>query len=161
MAFVSEFRMGTLDEAPLTYANKLILAPMVRIGTLPMRLQCLDYGADIVFVEEIVDLSILKVQRSVNPLLHTVDYGLEGEKYPVFRTCAREKPNVVFQVGSCTPEKAAETVKLVQHDVAGIDLNMGCPKAFSIQGGMGAALLEKPLLVKVSICAQIRYVHCL
>lgn len=30
-------------------------------------------------------------------------------------------------------------------DVAGIDINMGCPKEFSIKGGMGAALLEDPL----------------
>lgn len=34
--------------------------------------------------------------------------------------------------------------KLVENDVAGIDVNMGCPKRFSILGGMGAALLEKP-----------------
>lgn len=26
----------------------------------------------------------------------------------------------------------------------GIDVNMGCPKSFSLKGGMGAALLTKP-----------------
>ena len=35
----------------LNYANKLILAPMVRIGTLPTRLLALRYGADIVYCE--------------------------------------------------------------------------------------------------------------
>ena len=35
----------------LTYANKIMLAPMVRIGTLPMRLLALKYGADIVYSE--------------------------------------------------------------------------------------------------------------
>lgn len=35
----------------LCYHNKLILAPMVRVGTLPMRLLALDYGADIVYCE--------------------------------------------------------------------------------------------------------------
>jgi len=35
----------------LDYINKLILAPMVRIGTLPLRLLALDYGADIVYCE--------------------------------------------------------------------------------------------------------------
>lgn len=35
----------------MDYANKLILAPMVRIGTLPLRLLALDYGADIVYSE--------------------------------------------------------------------------------------------------------------
>lgn len=28
-----------------------------------------------------------------------------------------------------------------------MDINMGCPKAFSISGGMGAALLSKPDLI--------------
>ena len=28
--------------------------------------------------------------------------------------------------------------------MSGIDLNMGCPKEFSVKGGMGAALLRKP-----------------
>lgn len=37
--------------ARLNYANKTILAPMVRIGTLPTRLLALKYGADIVYCE--------------------------------------------------------------------------------------------------------------
>lgn len=28
--------------------------------------------------------------------------------------------------------------------MSGIDINMGCPKDFSIKGGMGAALLKNP-----------------
>lgn len=35
-----------------------------------------------------------------------------------------------------------------EKDVDGIDLNMGCPKEFSLKGGMGAALLTQPLLVQ-------------
>lgn len=35
----------------LSFHNKTILAPMVRVGTLPMRLLALDYGADIVYCE--------------------------------------------------------------------------------------------------------------
>ena len=34
--------------------------------------------------------------------------------------------------------------ELLQEDVAAIDVNMGCPKDFSIKGGMGAALLTNP-----------------
>ena len=37
--------------AEVTYTNKLVLAPMVRIGTLPMRLLALRYGADLVYCE--------------------------------------------------------------------------------------------------------------
>ncbi|GAB2279244.1 hypothetical protein Dimus_013892, partial [Dionaea muscipula] len=32
-------------------------------------------------------------------------------------------------------------------DVAAVDINMGCPKSFSVSGGMGAALLSKPEMI--------------
>lgn len=31
-----------------------------------------------------------------------------------------------------------------EKDVSGIDINMGCPKDYSVKGGMGAALLKDP-----------------
>ena len=33
---------------------------------------------------------------------------------------------------------------MVEQDVDAIDVNMGCPKSFSLKGGMGAALLTQP-----------------
>ena len=36
----------------------------------------------------------------------------------------------------------------VEADVSGIDVNMGCPKSFSLKGGMGAALLSHPEKVR-------------
>ena len=52
-----------MEEAKkLSYGGgKVILAPMVRVGTLPARLQALDYGADIVFCEEVIDHRLLTV----------------------------------------------------------------------------------------------------
>ena len=52
----------------LSYRKKQILAPMVRMGTLPLRLLSLDYGADIVYTEEIVDKRMLRTRRVVNGL---------------------------------------------------------------------------------------------
>jgi tRNA-dihydrouridine synthase 2 len=47
---------------PLVYGGgKNILAPMVRVGTLPARLLALQYGADIVFCEEVKDHRILQI----------------------------------------------------------------------------------------------------
>lgn len=48
------------------YCDKIILAPMVRINTLPMRLLALDYGADLVYSEEIIDHKLIKCKRIVN-----------------------------------------------------------------------------------------------
>ena len=50
----------------LNYANKVILAPMVRMGTLPLRLLSLQYGADIVYTEELVDKKMVRTKRVVN-----------------------------------------------------------------------------------------------
>lgn len=44
-------RNMTVNTTSLAFRNKAILAPMVRVGTLPMRLLALDYGADIVYCE--------------------------------------------------------------------------------------------------------------
>lgn len=57
----------------LIYADKLIMAPMVRIGTLPMRLLALEYGADIVYTEELIDWKLLRSVRRTN-----------GEKFSFF-----------------------------------------------------------------------------
>lgn len=46
----------------LDYNNKLILAPMVRAGTLPFRLCALRHGADLVYGEEIIDKKIQKAE---------------------------------------------------------------------------------------------------
>ena len=35
----------------MDFRNKIILAPMVRVSTLPFRLLALEYGADLVFGE--------------------------------------------------------------------------------------------------------------
>lgn len=53
-------------ENRLTFDNKIILAPMVRVGTLPMRLLALEYGADIVYTEELIDWKFLKSTRRLN-----------------------------------------------------------------------------------------------
>lgn len=55
-----------------------------------------------------------------------------------------EKGKVVLQLGTANAERALKVAKMVENDVAAIDINMGCPKDFSLKGGMGAALLTDP-----------------
>ncbi|KAM7058209.1 tRNA-dihydrouridine(20) synthase [NAD(P)+]-like isoform 5-T5 [Molossus nigricans] len=132
-----------VNSLSLCYHDKLILAPMVRVGTLPMRLLALDYGADIVYCEELIDLKMLQCKRVVNEVLSTVDFVAPDDRV-VFRTCKREQNRVVFQMGTSDAERALAVARLVENDVAGIDVNMGCPKEYSTKGGMGAALLSDP-----------------
>lgn len=55
-----------IEKKNLEYRNKIILAPMVRVGTLPMRLLALEFGADIVYSEELIDLKMIKTKRRIN-----------------------------------------------------------------------------------------------
>ncbi|KAK1888365.1 tRNA-dihydrouridine(20) synthase [NAD(P)+]-like [Dissostichus eleginoides] len=127
----------------LSFRNITALAPMVRVGTLPMRLLALDYGADVVYCEELIDIKMAQCERVVNEVLHTVDFVAPDERV-MFRTCEKEKERVVFQMGTADPDRALIVAKLVETDVAAIDVNMGCPKEYSTKGGMGAALLSDP-----------------
>ncbi|WVQ66042.1 uncharacterized protein L199_004220 [Kwoniella botswanensis] len=95
-------------ENELNYRDKLVLAPMVRTGTLPTRLLSLYYGAGLVWSPEVVDKAIIGSERTVD-----------------------QKPYLIFQIGSSDPELAVKAAQIVQQDVSGIDLNCGCPKPFS------------------------------
>ncbi|KAL1434232.1 hypothetical protein MTO96_011872 [Rhipicephalus appendiculatus] len=128
---------------------------MVRIGTLPMRLLALHYGADLVYTEELIDYRLLKCQRIENKVLGTVDF-VDDDHQIVFRTCEKEKGRNILQIGTCNPDRAVQVAKLVEKDVAGIDVNMGCPKEFSIKGGMGAALLTQTDKVKAILTALVQ-----
>ena len=61
------------------YRGKVVLAPMVRVGTLPMRMLCRNYGADIVYSEELIDHRLLRCQRVVgDPLATSEDIDVHG-----------------------------------------------------------------------------------
>ncbi|KAJ3359285.1 tRNA-dihydrouridine(20) synthase [NAD(P)+]-like [Allomyces javanicus] len=113
-----------------------------------MRLLAKDYGADYVYGPEIVDKRIIGCDRIVNELLGTVDFVKKGVLN--FRCLPSEKPYLVFQLGTADPDLAVQAAKTVAQDVAYVDVNCGCPKRFSLQGGMGAALLYEPdKLIKI------------
>ncbi|CAH8604903.1 unnamed protein product [Schistosoma guineensis] len=139
----------TVDQSrpTLDATRKTFLAPMVRVSTHPMRLLCLEYGADYVISEELIDQRIIRSSRIVNAELNTIDFVLPDGSV-TFRTSAEEKNRVIVQLGTPEPGTALQAAKMLENDVMGIDVNMGCPKAYSIKGGMGAALLTKPEIVK-------------
>lgn len=120
---------------------------MVRIGALPTRLLSLEYGADLVWGPEIVDRALMGAERIVDKSTGAIHYMKDSKS--VFSTHPIERPYLIFQLGCATPAWAYDTVKMVtEHDdVAGVDLNCGCPKNFSTTGGMGAGLLPRPDLL--------------
>lgn len=53
----------------LSFRDIVALAPMVRVGTLPMRLLALDYGADVVYGE----VRTTAVSRSLSDIFFRLD----------------------------------------------------------------------------------------
>ncbi|KAI6202991.1 DRBM domain-containing protein [Aphelenchoides besseyi] len=151
---------------PDFYSQKLILAPMVKAGRTPLRCLSLEYGADLAYTEEIIDQKLLACTRIQNG---TIDYVIKDDI--VLRIAMKEKEKCVLQIVSVIQQllgsmcfrvlahqnilyqlqnlcKLKLTFNFDDHQNYRKDDNMGCPKPFSLSGGMGAALLKKPDLVK-------------
>ncbi|CAB9524486.1 dihydrouridine(20) synthase [Seminavis robusta] len=153
--------MVSLTEKAAALYQGEALAPMVRASTTPLRTLALQYGADFVYSEEMVDRSLSDTIRVENEKLQTVDYikdttklapkvqrklARDGNRSPLMFQVDRriEKGKLVCQIGSGEPELALDAVLHVKQDVDAFDINMGCPKKFSVSGGMGSALLSDP-----------------
>lgn len=132
----------------VSFRDVMVLAPMVRVSNLPLRLLALDYGADLVWTEEIIAQKMATCNRIVNEELGTVEYWTPEVKgnpsSRVLYTTERERSKLVFQAGVGNAEDALAACQTVLRDIAAFDINCGCPKSFSVKGGMGAALLKQP-----------------
>jgi tRNA-dihydrouridine synthase 2 len=109
----------------------------------------------------LVDRSVLETIRVENKELGTIDYIKDPEKLSkktkkkwqaqnnrlclIMRIDPKlEGGKLVCQLGSGEADLALKAAKHVYRDVSAIDINMGCPKKFSVSGGMGSALLDDP-----------------
>ncbi|KAI1133527.1 tRNA-dihydrouridine synthase [Nemania abortiva] len=153
----SELKKVPIPRKGVDYRGKIVLAPMVRSGELPSRLLALHYGADLVWGPETVDRSMIGTTRRYNPETGTIDWTRKpsgGSSAPpgpdvkdsiIYRIHPeKEAGKLIFQIGTSNPDFAVQAARLVAADVAGIDVNAGCPKPFSTHDGMGAALLKTP-----------------
>ena len=129
-----------------------VLAPMVRLGTLPLRLLALERGARLVYTEEIVDAKLAAAEKCHDERLGTTDWRGAGGQC-VLRTCAAEAGRLVVQLGTAgdTSTLLAAAAQLLGHQPVGadqvshhgivaVDINLGCPKRVAASGGSGGAL---------------------
>ncbi|KAI1350144.1 tRNA-dihydrouridine synthase [Xylaria sp. FL0043] len=153
----SEPKKVPIPRRGVDYRGKIVLAPMVRSGELPSRLLALRYGADLVWGPETVDRSMIGTTRRYNEKTKTIEWtrkpsqsckipsGAEVKDSIIYRIHPeKEAGKLIFQIGTSNPDLAVQAARLVAADVAGIDVNAGCPKPFSTHDGMGAALLRTP-----------------
>lgn len=144
--------MSDVAERPWEYGGAWVLAPMVRVNTLPFRLLCAEYGADMLYSEELVDKSVSACRRSVSARGEAEYRHADGKL--IFSTVPHER--LAFQLGTASGPDALAAANVVADDVRAIDVNMGCPVKFSTQGGMGSALLQDPERVRDILTTLVR-----
>ena len=156
-------QLSAREAANHLFLNSEILAPMVRASTTPLRTLALSHGATLTYTEELVDRSITPTERILNTQLGTIDYRVPFHTYSkkVQRRMLSDKDNpdskngavllridplvehnkLIYQIGTGESSLAVKAAEKVIADFVGVDVNMGCPKKFSVSGGMGSALL--------------------
>ena len=161
-----------------TSTDANVLAPMVRLGTLPLRLLSLERGAALVYTEEIIDAKLANAQRTVDSRLGTVDWRIGSGI--ILRTCQAEHGKLVVQLGTAEVSTALKAISALKFDPAnplrdgiiGIDINMGCPKHSAEAGGSGGALfadaaraegivgaIRKALPAQIRLSCKVRLHH--
>lgn len=133
-------------QSPLDYHDRMILAPMVRVGVLPFRLLALHHGAHMVYSEELVDRRLLQTVRTVNEELGVAEYRDRNNPSTLVYQACNTPPGTatVLQLGTANASLALQAAQHLYDDYDAVDVNCGCPVHFSVQGGMGAALLKAP-----------------
>ncbi len=91
-----------------------------------------QYGADYVFSEEIIDRKFLTCVRVENELLQTIDYVAYKDYSLFLRVKKEEKDHFILQIGTSDAKIAVQAVMKALPDISGVDVNMGCPKKFSV-----------------------------
>ena len=168
----------TKSRSPMYTSDANVLAPMVRLGTLPLRLLSLERGAALVYTEEIIDAKLANAQRTVDSRLGTVDWRIGSGI--ILRTCQAEHNKLVVQLGTAEVSTALKAISALKFDPAnplrdgiiGIDINMGCPKHSAEAGGSGGALfadaaraegivgaIRKALPAQIRLSCKVRLHH--
>ena len=123
--------------ADITFPDRAVfLAPMEDVTDIGFRLQCKQFGADMVYSEFVsADALIRNIDSTMRKL-----QVLEEERPVVIQIYGRDVPSMV---------EAAKIVEEAHHDI--IDINFGCPVKKVAGKGAGAGMLQNvPLLLDIT-----------
>ncbi len=114
--------------------GNLVLAPMADVTNLPFRLLCKKYGASLVYSEMTSSEAIVRQNQK------TMTRGF---------TCIEERPFGIQLLGSNADSLARSAHIITERYLPElIDVNLGCPAQNIIKNECGAALLEKPEVIR-------------
>ena len=123
--------------ADITFPDRAVfLAPMEDVTDIGFRLQCKQFGADMVYSEFVSADALI---RSIDSTMRKLKV-LEEERPVVIQIYGRDVPSMV---------EAAKIVEQARPDI--IDINFGCPVKKVAGKGAGAGMLQNvPLLLDIT-----------
>lgn len=107
--------------------NKLVLAPMADVSTLPFRLLCQKYGAALTYTEQLSAMAIIRDNPRTLKLAET----------------SKEEKLVGLQLFGRSPKILLKAALKLEKNFDVIDLNFGCPSKKIVEQGYGSALLRE------------------
>ena len=126
----------------LKLRSNLFLSPLAGYTNLPFRLVIREIGGVDLCTTDLVNArSLLEKNPKAIKLIETNE---------------AHSPLSVQLFGGVPEEMRDAAAYLESVGMSSVDVNMGCPVKFSVQGGMGAALLSKPELVKDILSTLVR-----
>ncbi|MFH1714968.1 MAG: tRNA dihydrouridine synthase DusB [Elusimicrobiota bacterium] len=113
--------------------NNLMLAPLAGISIQPFRLAIKRFGSALVYTEMISSYALAHESEKTRSMI-----DIHDNERPVSVQLFGNDPEVFQEAAAIAEEMGADI----------IDLNMGCPSSKVVNGGSGAALMQKPGLIK-------------
>lgn len=138
---------------------RFISAPMVDQSNLAWRLLVKGNGADLAFSQMMHARNFMTDKNYRSDCVDWDDYTHSSGVLEASKAKLLDSPLIV-QLAGDDPNVLVGAGKFVHHDVAAIDLNLGCPQKIAKKGNYGAYLLpDKALIVKI-LSTMVKELDC-
>ena len=138
---------------------RFISAPMVDQSELAFRLLVRKNGADVAFSQMMHARNFMMDPKYRSECIDWHDYsntlGVGGEE-----ESRRLDQPLIVQFAGDNPETLVKAGRHVHHNVAAIDLNLGCPQRIAKTGNYGAYLLPNKELIVKCLTAMVQELGC-
>lgn len=115
---------------------KFISAPMVDQSNLAWRLLVKENGADVAFSQMMHARNFMTDKYYRSDCVDWDDYTHVGGESETAKAKELDK-RLIVQLAGDDPDVLVKAGKFVHHDVAAIDLNLGCPQKIAKKGNYG------------------------
>ena len=139
---------------------KFISAPMVDQSSLPWRLFVRKHGADLAFSQMMHGKNFINDRKYRRDCIDWDDYQhVHGNATAEQEAKLLDQP-LIAQFAGDNPSVLVEAGRFIHHDVAAIDLNLGCPQKIAKKGNYGSYLLPNVALVSDILQTLVTKLDC-